>query len=170
MVLDSDGIACQRVNFNIGASTTSTRSWDIYVTQYTCGQEDLGGPPGCLQYYTSTTGLVKKYDHSPIKIRKGFHSLIKSNLLLCSFGFPTSYTGAAAVPASTTHLQNQNYNVCVRRSKGMCYICWASWYYDSNMGSFGLSISADDNAAQALMGTSCTLDYLVVSTGCSSKF
>ena len=74
MVLDSDGIACQKVNFNIGASTTSTRSWDIYVTQYTCGQEDLGGPPGCLQYYTSTTGLVKKYDHSPIKIRKGFHS------------------------------------------------------------------------------------------------
>ena len=62
MVLDSNGSGCQTVNFNIGASTTTTRSWDIYVTQYTCAQEDLGGPPGCLQYYTGKTGLIKKYE------------------------------------------------------------------------------------------------------------
>ena len=29
--------------------------------QYTCGQEDFAGPPGCLQYLTATTGLIKKY-------------------------------------------------------------------------------------------------------------
>ena len=60
MILDSAGIECQTVNFNIGSTTTTTRQWDIFVTQYTCGQEDLGGPPGCLQYYTGVTGLVKK--------------------------------------------------------------------------------------------------------------
>ena len=60
MVLDSDGADCQIVNFNIGGSTSTTRQWDLFVTQFTCGQEDLGGPPGCLQYYTDTTGLVKK--------------------------------------------------------------------------------------------------------------
>ena len=59
MIIDSSGTECQRVNFNIGDSTTTTRQWDIYVTQYTCGQEDQGGPPGCLQYYTGTTGLAK---------------------------------------------------------------------------------------------------------------
>ena len=60
VILDSAGSDCQNVNFNIGGSTSTTRQWDIFVTQYTCGQEDLGGPPGCLQYYTGTTGLVKK--------------------------------------------------------------------------------------------------------------
>ena len=60
MIVDTTGLDCQRVNFNIGASTATSRSWDIYVTQYTCGQEDVAGPPGCLQYYTGTTGLVKK--------------------------------------------------------------------------------------------------------------
>ena len=60
VIIDTNGQDCQRVNFNIGASTTTTRSWDIYVTQYTCQQEDVAGPPGCLQYYTGTTGLVKK--------------------------------------------------------------------------------------------------------------
>ena len=33
VILDSDGSSCQRANFNIGASTATTRSWDIYVTQ-----------------------------------------------------------------------------------------------------------------------------------------
>lgn len=60
VIIDTTGLDCQRVNFNIGASTSTSRSWDIYVTQYTCGQEDVAGPPGCLQYYTGTTGLVKK--------------------------------------------------------------------------------------------------------------
>ena len=60
MIIDSNGMDCQRANFYIGSSTTTTRSWDIYVTQYTCAQEDLGGPPGCLQYYTGTTGLIKR--------------------------------------------------------------------------------------------------------------
>ena len=43
MIIDSTGTDCQTVNFNIGADTTTSRSWDIYVTQYTCGQEDLAG-------------------------------------------------------------------------------------------------------------------------------
>ena len=61
VILDSQGTQCHRVNINVGASTTTTRSWDIYVTQYNCGQEDEAGPPGCLQYYTGTgTHVVKK--------------------------------------------------------------------------------------------------------------
>ena len=35
VIIDTTGLDCQRVNFNIGASTTTSRSWDIYVTQYT---------------------------------------------------------------------------------------------------------------------------------------
>ena len=135
MILDSTGSACHNINFNIGASTGTTRSWDIYVTQYTCGQEDEAGPPGCLQYYTGTTGLVKTY------------------------AYGTSNT-ASSTSESTTHLQNQNYNVCVRREKGYCYICWAEWDTDD---SFGLSLSDTAAIAKAGSGTDCTLDYVTVS-------
>ena len=135
VILDSTGSDCQKINFNIGASTGTTRSWDIFVTQYSCGQEDEAGPPGCLQYYTGSTGLVK------------------------SFGYLTSNTNAATSEA-TTHLQNQNYNVCVRREKGMCYICWSEWDSDD---SFGLSLSDTAAIAKANTGSDCSLDYIVVS-------
>jgi len=143
MVLDSEGSACQTVNFNIGSTTTTTRSWDIFVTQYTCGQEDLGGPPGCLQYYTGTTGVVT------------------------TFGYLSS-NSATTTSASTTHLQNQNYQVCVRRSSGMCYICWAAWDTDgtaASFSSFGLSLSIASDADNSNQGTQCTTDYIVIPIG-----
>ena len=61
VILDSNGNDCQNVNFNIGPSTTSTRSWTIRVTQYTCQEEDVGGPPGCLQYYTQIAANFQRY-------------------------------------------------------------------------------------------------------------
>ena len=111
--------------------------------QYTCGQEDLGGPPGCLQYYTGTTGVVTNY---------GYHS---SNT-------------ATTTSASSTHLQNQNYQVCVRRSSGMCYICWAAWDTDgtaASFSSFGLSLSIASDADNSNQGTQCTTDYIVIPIG-----
>ena len=128
------------MNFNIGGSTTTTRQWDIYVTQYTCAQEDLGGPPGCLQFFTGTTGLAK------------------------TFGYPTTNTGTAVQAASSTHLQNQNYNICVRREKGYCYICWAEWYTAATMGSFGLSLS-DAAASKSQSGSRCTSDFITIPQG-----
>ena len=61
VIVDSNGQDCQEANFNISPATTSTRSWTIRVTQYTCGQEDSSGPPGCLQWYTSTANTIQKY-------------------------------------------------------------------------------------------------------------
>jgi len=140
MIIDSHGTDCQTVNFNIGSSTTTTRSWDIYVTQYTCAQEDKAGPPGCLQYFTGTTGLVK------------------------SFGYLTS-NSASTTGATTTHLQNQNYQICVRREKGYCYICWDSWHTGN---SFGLSQSPTAAIAKGSTGTRCTNDYVTIPQGTTS--
>ena len=76
-----------------------------------------------------------------------------------SFAYPAANTNAATAD-STTHLQNQNYQVCVRRAAGMCYICWAAWH-TGPPGSFGLSNpSADD--ADAATGTECIGDYITV--------
>ena len=60
MIVDSDGTSCQEVNFNIGTTSTTTRSWTIRVTQYDCSSEDVAGPPGCLQYYTQTANTIEK--------------------------------------------------------------------------------------------------------------
>lgn len=139
MILDSDGSSCQQVNFNIGASTTTTRSWDIYVTQYTCGQEDIAGPRGCLQYYSATSGVIK------------------------SFGYLTTNT-ASSTSVSTTHLQNQDYEICFRRGAGNCYQCYFTWAATLQHQSFGLSVS--NNAIEkASIGTQCTDDYITIPQG-----
>ena len=60
VILDSNGADCQEAVFNISPDTTTTRAWTVRVTQYNCGQEDSAGPPGCLQYYTTTSNTIEK--------------------------------------------------------------------------------------------------------------
>jgi len=139
MILDSAGTECQTINAFIGDTTTTTRQWDIYVTQYTCGQEDTAGPPGCLQYLTATTGLMK------------------------NFGYPSS-NSATATAATTTHLSNQNYEICIRRASGYCYICYAAWNSIQATASFGVSIAATDND-KAAQDSSCITDYITIPGG-----
>ena len=43
MVTDVADGACQTPSFGIGLNAATTRSWDIKVTQYACGDEDNGG-------------------------------------------------------------------------------------------------------------------------------
>merc|ERR1719415_282669 len=87
MIVDTDGTSCLTVNFGIGATTGTSRNWDIKVTQYRCGEE-AGGPPGCLQWHMSDEGNLR------------------------SFNFP----GATdAVQDSIVHLSNQMYSICIRK-------------------------------------------------------
>ena len=80
-----------------------------------------------------------------------------------SYGYPTSNTASASgTDASSTHLQNQNYMVCVRREKDYCYICWASWNSITADASFGLSNPAADMSHSGT-GTNCVTDYVTVS-------
>ncbi|TRY61845.1 hypothetical protein TCAL_01495, partial [Tigriopus californicus] len=67
-----------------------------HITQYLCGQE-MGGPDGCLQYFTGNTGTIASYN------------------------FPTQ---SALVPLGTTHLSNQCYTMCFRQEMGKCAICY----------------------------------------------
>ena len=43
VILDADSTTCQKATFNIGPSTSTSRSWEIKVTQYGCGNEDRAG-------------------------------------------------------------------------------------------------------------------------------
>ena len=64
-------MACQTANFRIGTSGGVTRMWEIKVQQYACGNEDVSGPPGCLQYFTGAKGNIEKYlKNSLVALRK----------------------------------------------------------------------------------------------------
>ncbi len=59
MIVDASD-KCNTVTFDISGGSTATRSWDIKVTQYACGEDTLGGPDNCLQYFTGTSGTVAR--------------------------------------------------------------------------------------------------------------
>ena len=45
MIVDADGNGntCHTALFNIGGTTSTSRSWNILVTQYACGDTDSSG-------------------------------------------------------------------------------------------------------------------------------
>jgi len=133
MILDVSGSECQKVNVNIGSNTDVTRQWDVKITQYSCSQSDEAGWPGCLQYYTATSGQIQ------------------------NFGFPT---GTTAITSKTTHLSSQLYDICIRRGSGYCYICY-SQFKNGPMGSFGLSISSIA-ISMSSVSSLCTNDYVII--------
>merc|ERR1711899_266607 len=142
MIVDASS-DCSQATFNIGALTTTSRKWTIRVTQYACGDYDMSGWPGCLQYYTSTASTIQ------------------------NFAFPTS---ATTVTSGVTHLSNQKYDICIRRAKSYCYICYSEWKAGTAViaqGSFGLSVSPSI-ASQAGTNTACTSDYIAIPYGNSA--
>ncbi len=137
VITDVHDNACQTPVFGIGPSTATSRLWDIQITQYSCG-DDNGGPVGCLQYFTGTTGT------------------------LASYGF-----SGTAVVAATTHLQDQAYENCFRREKGYCHICFYPTLTGTPAAivgnSFSLSLNNDAAILKATTGTACATDYIAVS-------
>jgi len=91
MIVDTDGTECVTAFFSYGLEAVS-RAYTIHVTQYDRTNE-MGGPRGCLQFYTGLTGTVS------------------------TFNWQT--------PTTSTHLANQNYDVCVRKQIDRCVICWS---------------------------------------------
>merc|ERR1712038_72386 len=142
MIVDASS-ECHDATFNVAGATTTSRYWTIRVTQYACGDYDMSGWPGCLQYYTSTASTIQ------------------------NFGFPSS---ATTTTSAATHLSSQKYDICIRRASGYCYICYSTWTAGTAViaqGSFGLNISPSI-ASQSAINTSCTSDYLSIPYGNSA--
>jgi len=152
MILDAAGSECMTVHVGIGSGTiTDTRSVSITVYQYTCGDE-MGGPPGCLQYFTNESGKIR------------------------SFNFP-DYAPGAVIPVGGLHLHDQHYKICIRRGNGKeinCYIpCTAivgvsgntAGNVPTNQGSFGLSPTEAENVAKSFVDTDCSTDYIWMKPG-----
>jgi len=146
MIVDADrlGNTCHTALFNIGGTTSTSRSWNILITQYSCGDTDSSGWPGCLQYYTATASNIQ------------------------NFGFPPTIT---AVTSAVTHLSNQHYDICIRRASGSCYICYSPTIIVTGIAigtpiiaqiSFGLSIGGIAASPSALISATCTQDWIEI--------
>jgi len=60
MIVDTDGTTCVSANFLFGLAN-QMRSYEIHVTQFDKLNE-MGGYPGCLQFYTENTGTVSTFN------------------------------------------------------------------------------------------------------------
>merc|ERR1712029_144217 len=142
MIVDVMSNECAAAVFSFGASTTTTRSFDIRVTHFECNSEK-GGPPGCLQYYTGNTGTVQ------------------------SFNYPI---GSTSLGSTVTHLANQRYTICMRRESGKCSICYFPSVSPSSasstaQASFGLSTSSSTTASSGDYDATCGEDYIIIPYG-----
>jgi len=147
MYVDTADGECVDVHYGIGGGTSSTRELDIRVSQFACGDE-MGGPAGCLQYYTSSAGKIR------------------------SFNFP-DLTPGAAVGYKYVHLSRQHYKACIRKASAMTFICYIGCTSIAGTStaiagaavttqpSFGLSLSPADGS-QSAVGSACTSDYITI--------
>jgi len=128
---------CNQINIDIDTgSTSTTRLWQIKVTQYECG--NLMAPEqDCLQYLTASSGTV------------------------ASFNWDTSSSTVSST--SQFHLSSQYYDICIRRARSYCSICYSPQVVGSSTAplaaaSYGLSASSDPTGAAAIAaaGSTCT--------------
>merc|ERR1712066_720178 len=69
-----------------------------------------------------------------------------------NYGFPTSVTSSTTTVGTTvTHLNNQNYNICIRRASGYCYICYST-----------VATTAPTDASASGADAACTTDYIEI--------
>jgi len=148
MIVDTDGTACVTALFSYGLDSVA-RAYTIHVIQY--GEtNEMGGPAGCLQFFTGNTGTVRTFNY-----------------------------GAGG--AASTHLANQNYDVCVRPLIDRCVICWSPTTTGNidagdatmnRLGSFGLNAGASaDGAPVSGVGANCaggatdSADHIIIQSG-----
>jgi len=137
--------ACNQINIDIDTgTTTTTRKWQIKVTQYECG--NLMAPEqDCLQYHTASTGTI------------------------ASFNWDTS---SSSVSSSQAHLSSQYYDICIRRARSYCSICYSPQITSTTTGtaaSYGLGAGSVDATQTNAIGSSCTGVTVLSTTAATNK-
>merc|ERR1711990_1316774 len=122
--------SCNQINIDIDTGTTSTtRKWQIKVTQYECGNMMMP-EQDCLQYHTASTGTI------------------------ASFNWDTS---ATSIATSQTHLSSQYYDICIRRARSYCSVCFTPYISSTTAASsFGLGSTGPGPALASSQGSLCT--------------
>merc|ERR1712141_404216 len=121
---------CNQINIDIDTlTTTTTRKWQIKVTQYECGNM-MAPEQDCLQYLTASSGTI------------------------ASFNWDTSTSSEASSPP---HLSSQYYDICIRRARSYCSVCYSPYIHSTTAASsFGLSATGPGPALASSQGSLCT--------------
>ena len=63
VIIDADpsGNTCHKALFNIGGTTTTSRSWDVRITQYACGDTDSSGYDSLFIIHTPSKTMFLLY-------------------------------------------------------------------------------------------------------------
>lgn len=128
MIVDTDGTECVSAVFGFGGNGNSRR-YNIHVLQF-ARSNDMGGPAGCLQFFTGETGTVSSFNWQG--------------------------TGTGTDRTTSVHLADQFYDICVRRLEPSCIVCWSQTESGSatgGVGSFGISESPIGTNAATAAGT-----------------
>ena len=125
--------ACNTINIDVDSgTTTTTRKWQIKVTQYECGNQ-MAPEYDCLQYFTAQTGTI------------------------ATFNWDTSST---TVASTQVHLSHQYYDICFRRQRGYCSLCLSPEIAPASStktaSSYGLGSSSDADTSKSAVGDKCT--------------
>jgi len=124
--------ACNTINIDIDTgTTTTTRKWQIKVTQYECGNQ-MAPELDCLQYFTAQTGTIATFNWD---------------------------ITATTVASTQVHLSNQYYDICFRRVRSYCSLCLSPQISSTTAkiaSSYGLGSSSDKTTTKSAFGTTCT--------------
>jgi hypothetical protein len=125
--------SCNVIDINVDTGvTTTTRKWIIRITQYECG--NLAAPEqDCLQYHSAQKGTI------------------------ANFNWDT--TATTLTTTSQYHLSSQYYDICFRRTRGYCSICFSPQIIGTSTSagsSYGLGASAVVTTLTSAVGTYCT--------------
>lgn len=122
--------SCNSINLDMDTGSSQNRKWQFRVTQYECSSRNAP-VRNCLQWFTGISGEF------------------------ASFNFDTS---ATTVSLTAVHLQDQYYDICWRRERGYCSLCFSvkiSAAADA-ASSFGISASGAPAAFQSAADSLCS--------------
>merc|ERR1719230_639482 len=144
MIVDSDGSSCVTALFTFGGGTVNRR-YTIHVIQYESTNE-MGGPPGCLQFFTGATGMVQ------------------------TFNWQTTTTSVHLADQSYDVCVRKMIGACV-----ICWAPETTGVMGTTTGSFGVNNGANAGAAAAASatGAGCTpandandsTDFVIIPSG-----
>merc|ERR1719230_1215450 len=109
MIVDSDGTSCVTALFTFGGGTVNRR-YTIHVIQYESTNE-MGGPPGCLQFFTGATGLVQTFNWQTATTSvhlasQSYDVCVRKMIGMCVICWSPETTGTAAAKTGSFGVNN----------------------------------------------------------------
>jgi len=156
MIVDSDGSSCVTALFSFGLATVNRR-YTIHVIQYESTNE-MGGPPGCLQFFTGATGLVQTFNWQTLTTsvhlaNQNYDVCVRKMIGACAICWSPETTGSFGPPAITGSFGVNNGAI----SAG-----------GAPMSATGPAGCANRVAAAAAAGGADSTDFIIIPSGVMS--